>query len=303
MKKPRSPATWALLGISADGAGVTPVEVHGHGAGGEGRSDVTGIKVEGARRRVLDALDVVLKALQPAGIVDLRVHGFGIEEHRARMVGMVRISSRVTKEKPELLAAAHEGFCRAVEIVVRAREELGNVVILIPGLGRGQIVAIFLLERRLFCLILEEIAAIGAGVHVAVDGDGDLFTVPHHQTITIGRVDVLPVGTFGELRGDFRKKRREVAMPGGGVQDDVEGSLAGGHRGHEFGVELTKGKVDDVDCTARLCFPGLTVIDGGPADEGWVHRTDGDLDARAFGCDRGASRQRERHAAHTGTKK
>ena len=68
-----------------------------------------------------EALDIFLEAAHPAGIVDLRIHRVGIEEHRARIVGMVGVGRRVAEEEPELLAAAPEGLRRAPQALVGTR--------------------------------------------------------------------------------------------------------------------------------------------------------------------------------------
>ena len=141
----------------------------------------------------LDGLDVLLEPAHPARVVELRVHRVRIEEHRARVVGMVGVGGGVAEEEPELLAAAAERLGRAPQALVGPGEELGDVEIFLPGLGRRQVVAVLGLERLLLLRVLEQVDAVGGGVQVAVHGLRQHLAVPHHQPLAVDRVDVLPV--------------------------------------------------------------------------------------------------------------
>ena len=272
-----------LFGIDTDRTRIAPVEIHRHLTAGERRADVARVPAERSGRSVFRTADIVLESLEPAGIGDLGVHGIGIEEHRARIVGMVHIGRGMAEEEPELLTAADEGLRRAPELLVGPGEELGDIVILVPGLGRGQIVAVFLPECGLLVRVLEEIPAIGAGMHVTVDRLRHNLAVPDHQPVAIDGCDILPRLPLTELLRHFREKRCEITLPGRCVLDHIEGMLAGGHRRHVLGVEFTKGKGDHSGRTTALFLPGLRVGDRRPADEWRVEAADRDLDTFALG--------------------
>jgi hypothetical protein len=105
---------------------------------------------------------------------------------------MVGVGRGVAEEEPELLAAAHERLGRPPQVLVGTGEELGDVVVLLPGDGRRQVVAVPGLERLPLGRVREQVLAVGAGVDVAVDGLGHDLTVPGHQPLAVDRGDVLP---------------------------------------------------------------------------------------------------------------
>ncbi len=60
----------------------------------------------------------------------------------------------------------------AVETIVRAGEELGDVEKLIIGLRHGQVVAVLCLEGRHLVGVLEQVLAVGPAVGITLGGEG-----------------------------------------------------------------------------------------------------------------------------------
>ena len=77
---------------------------------------------------------------------------------------MVGVGGGVAEEEPELLAAATESLGRAPQALVGLLEELGDVEILLPGLGRREIVAVLGLEGLLVLRVVEQVDAVGIGM-------------------------------------------------------------------------------------------------------------------------------------------
>ena len=204
----------------------------------------------------------------------------------------------MAEQEPELLPAADEGLGRSPQVLVRSGEELGDVVILLPGLRRRQVVAVLGLERLLLLGVAEQVLAIGAGMDVAVDGLGDDLAVPDHEPVAIDLGDVVPVLALADRGRHLGKIGGEVAEPGRSAHQHVECMLTRRHRRHVLGVELAEGEGDDVGLAARFLRPGLGMCYGRPADEGRVEGADGDLDTAALR--RSARRCGQRQRRHAG---
>ena len=92
------------------------------------------------------------------------LHGIGIEELGAGMIWVVGIGRGARKQIPELLSTSAEGLDGSVKLLTvrtfTAGEELCNIAILLPGVGRREFVAVTLAELNPVARIFEEILAV-----------------------------------------------------------------------------------------------------------------------------------------------
>ena len=210
-----------------------------------------------ARWGDVEAVNIVLQRLDPAGIVDLGVHGVGVEEHRTRQLRMMGVGGGVGEEVPELLAAAPIRLRRTPQIRRGPVEEFGDLVVLLPGRRWGQVVAVLLLEPLLFLGIGEQVQPVVQDVLVAVDGLREIAAIPHHQPVAVDRQDVVPGVGPAHRGGHVRQIGGEIRRIERAKGDDVELALARDQGGEIGLVKLIDRKFQNVDLAAGLLFPAL----------------------------------------------
>ena len=180
---------------------------------------------------------------------------------------MVGVGGGVGEEIPELLAAASVRFGRAPQIGCRPIEELGDLVVLLPGCRRRQRVAVLLPEALLLLWIVKQVQPVIQNVLVAIDGLRHVAAVPHHQPFAVDRQNILPGRSFAHRRRHVREIGGEIRRPERAEGDDVEFSLARDQSIEIGRVKLVDRKFQDVDLAAGLLLPAFGGHGDGVGDE------------------------------------
>ncbi|MBS1251430.1 MAG: hypothetical protein MAG451_00463 [Anaerolineales bacterium] len=204
----------------------------------------------------------MLERLHEAGVVDARLHRIDVEEV-GRIVRRLGVGRGQAQERPVRLSPAPEGRAGAVDGLTfngLAVEELGDIVVLLPGLGRdGQVVPVLGLEVRLVLRVSEQVPAEIDHVGVAVIRQREDLAGPRKDAIAVGGDQVIVAHLVLDLLGNVEDVAwpHDVTGPVSGVDDDVKRAGVGEVAGPDLLEEFAEGKGLYLDLTARLLTPLL----------------------------------------------
>ena len=229
-----------------------------HVAGEEGGAGLGEAPRVHSGRHVATLVDERLQRGDALLGVPRAVHGLLVEEAPAVVAEHVHPEVERQALRPRLRRAVHVR-------TVLVGDELGDVVPLLPGRGRGERVAVLLHELRLVLLVLlDQVLPVHHDVHVAVIGEAvHVALVLAPSLVGVGDVRVLlavAVLVHPVVDGNDGAHLHQVRQVGGG---DVEHVVVGGtaevlHGGHEHLVHRRAG---DLDLDAGELFPLLGVVE------------------------------------------
>ena len=189
--------------------------------------------------------------------VHRRLHGGGVEELAAFHAETLLEHEHRIGRFAEKRGAVNAFFLQCIG------QEAANLVELLPGLRRRQVVLVFVLERLLQVGARENVLAVIEQEHVPVIGKAVDLAVDRHLVVAIRRRDLLQFVTEAVLvdvgiEHFQRAGLREVGHP---RRDHVQRVVRAGARTellHDLGEHFRGRHFDDLDLATGLFFPQRT---------------------------------------------